>query len=257
MISYSFFDSVFFIPVYALLLILFAYLGNKLAKREKRIYGGERNYASQGLLQAFLIFLSLLYTFTLSGTANHFRDAKTLVAQEADAISEVYRWARQLDREDEIKFVKLLLEYSEFRSDYSQSFNRDRAIELQGKMWDFIISKEKDERYAFFTHKILEGLNTTTHLYWDKYYSDKDRVPLPVIMLIFLFSMIVTFFLGYTNENRRSHFAVNVLTFVSLNLLMMFTIREIDMLYHGMISVNPENIKDLVGFFKGVLESNK
>jgi len=91
MLSYSFFDSGFFIPVYALLLIIFAYLGNKLAKREHKIFGGERNYASQGLLQAFIIFLSLLYTFTLSGTANHFRDSKALVEQEADAIAEVYR----------------------------------------------------------------------------------------------------------------------------------------------------------------------
>ncbi len=257
MISYSFFDSVFFIPVYALVLIIFAYLGNKLAKLEIKIYGNERNYSSQGLLQAFIIFLSLLYTFTLSGTANHFRDAKSLIEKEADAISEVYRWGKQLDKEDEIKFVKMLLEYSEFRSDYSQNFNRDKAIILQGNLWEFVISKEKDERYTWFTHKILEGLNTTTHLYWDKYYSDKDRVPLPVIMLIFLFSMIVTFFLGYTNENKRTHFAVNVLTFVSLNLLMMFTIREIDLLYHGMISVNPENLKDLVGFFRNVLESTK
>jgi len=257
MITYGFFDSAFFIPVYVLLLIICAFLGNKLSKREKRIYGNERNYESQGLLQAFVIFLSLLYTFTLSGTANHFRDAKALVAQEADAISEVYRWGKQLDKEDELKFVKMLLEYSEFRADYSQSFDMEKAITLQSNMWDFTLLKEKDERYSWFSHKILEALNTTTHLYWDKYYSDKDRVPLPIIMLIFLFSMVVTFFLGYTNENRRSHFVVNVLTFVSLNLLMMFTIREIDMLYHGMISVNPENIKDLVGFFRNILETAK
>jgi hypothetical protein len=38
---------------------------------------------------------------------------------------------------------------------------------------------------------------------------------------------------------------------------MMIVIREIDILYHGLISVNPENIKDLVGFFKGVLNSLK
>ena len=257
MIFYGFFDSGFFIPVYALLLILVAYLGNKLAKREIKIYGGERNYASQGLLQAFVIFLSLLYTFTFAGSSNHFRDAKALVAQEADAISEVYRWGRQLDKEDERKFVKMLLEYSEFRADYSQSFDLSKAAKLQENLWDFAIEKEKDEKFAWYSHKILEGLNTTTHLYWDKYYSDKDRVPLAVIVLMFLFSMIVTFFLGYTNENRSAHFIVNVLTFVSLNLLMMFAIREIDMLYHGLISVNPENIKDLVGFFRGVLENTK
>ncbi len=255
MISYGFFDSIFFVPIYGTLLIISAYLGYKLAKKEEKIFGGERNYASQGLLQAFVIFLSLLYTFTFASSTNHFRDAKALVAQEADGISEVYRWAKQLDKEDQRKFVQMLLEYSEFRADYSQSYNRDRAIQLQGNMWDFIVLKEKDERYAWYAHKILEGLNTTTHLYWDKSYFDKDRVPLPAIMLIFVFSMIVTFFLGYTNENRRAHFAVNVLTFVSLNLLMMLVIREIDMLYHGLISINPENIKDLVGFFHGVLEN--
>lgn len=255
MLSYTFFDSVFFIPIYVILLIVCAFLGNKLSKREKRIYGAERNYESQGLLQAFIIFLSLLYTFTLTGAANHFRDAKALVAQEADAISEVYRWGKQLDKEDSRKFVEMLLEYSEFRSDYSLSSNRDKAMMLQGKMWEFIVSKEKEERYSYYSHKILEALNQTTHLYWDKYYSDKDRVPLPVIMLIFLFSMVVTFFLGYTNENKKSHFVMNVFTFVALNLLMMFTLRELDLLYHGLIAVNPENIKDLVGFFKGVLES--
>lgn len=257
MLSYGFFDSVFFIPVYVILLIFCAFFGNRLSKREKKIYGAERNYESQGLLQAFIIFLSLLYTFTLTGAANHFRDAKTLVAQEADAISEVYRWGKQLDKEDSRKFVEMLLEYSQFRSDYTLSSNKDKAMLLQGKMWDFIVLKEKEGRYSYYSNKILEALNVTTHLYWDKYYSDKDRIPMPVILLIFLFSMVVTFFLGYTNENRKSHFVMNVFTFVALNLLMMFTLRELDLLYHGLIAVNPENIKDLVGFFKNVLESYK
>ncbi len=257
MITYNFFDSTFFIPINALLLVLAAFLGNKLAKRENRLFGGERNYASQGLLQAFIIFLSLLYTFTFAGSANHFRDVKTLATQEADAISEVYRWAKHFDKADETEFVKILLEYTEFRADYPQSFDKNKAIMLQSKMWDFIIAKEKDEKYIWDTHKILEALNTTTHLYWDKYYADKDRVPFLVIMLIFLFSMIVTFFLGYTNENKRGHFAVNVLTFVSLNLLMMIAIRELDMLYHGLVSINPESMQDLVGFFRNVLETTK
>jgi len=257
MLSYGFFDSIFFIPVYVILLILCAFFGNKLSKREKKVYGSERNYESQGLLQAFIIFLSLLYTFTLTGAANHFRDAKSLVAQEADAISEVYRWGKQLEKDDQKIFVQMLLEYSEFRSDFSLSGNKDRAMVLQGKMWDFIVAKEKEGKYPYYSHKILEALNVTTHLYWDKYYSDKDRIPLPVILLIILFSMVVTFFLGYTNENRKSHFVANVFTFVSLNLLMMFTLRELDLLYHGLISVNPENIKDLVGFFKNVLQDTK
>lgn len=257
MLSYSFFDSGFFIPVYALLLIIFAYLGNNLAKREHKIFGGERNYASQGLLQAYIIFLSLLYTFTLSGTANHFRDAKTLVAQEADAIAEVYRWGKNFDKEDKVRFVKMLLEYTEYRADYTQSFDKNKATILQDNMWSFVMLKEKEEKYSWVSHKILEALSATTHLYWDKYYSDKDRVPLAVIMLIFLFSMVVTFFLGYTNENRRAHFAMNVITFVALNLLMMITIREIDMLYHGLVSVNPENIKDFVGFLRNALETTK
>lgn len=257
MLSYSFFDSGFFIPVYALLLIIFAYLGNNLAKREHKIFGGERNYASQGLLQAFIIFLSLLYTFTLSGTANHFRDSKALVEQEADAIAEVYRWGKNFEKEDKVRFVKMLLEYTEFRADYSKSFDKNKATMLQDNIWSFVMQKEKDEKYSWVTHKILEALSATTHLFWDKYYSDKDRVPLPVILLIFLFSMVVTFFLGYTNENRRAHFAVNVITFVSLNILMMMAIRELDLIYHGLISVNPENIKDLVGFFRNVLETTK
>lgn len=257
MFSYSFFDSAFFIPIYVILLIIFAFLGHRVAKREKKIFGGERNYESQGLLQAFIIFLSLLYTFTLTGASSHFRDSKVLVAQEADAIAEVYRWAKNFEKEDKLKFVKMLLEYTEYRADYTQSFDKNKATVLQDNMWTFIMAKEKDEKYSWTAHKTLEALSASTHLYWDKYYSDKDRVPLPVIMLIFLFSMIVTFFLGYTNQNRRAHFAVNVLTFVSLNILMMITIRELDLLYHGLISINPENIKDLVGFFRNVLESSK
>lgn len=257
MFSYGFFDSAFFLPIYALALIIFAFLGHKVSRKEKKMFGGERNYESQGLLQAFIIFLSLLYTFTLTGASAHFRDAKALVAQEADAISEVYRWAKQLEKDDQKQFIQMLLEYSEYRSDFSLSSDRDKAMMIQGKMWDFIVAKEKEGKYPYFSHKILEALNTTTHLYWDKYYSDKDRVPLPVIMLIFLFSMIVAFFLGYTNENRKAHFAINVLTFASLNLLMMTTIRELDRLYHGLITINPENIKDLVGFFKNVLQNLK
>jgi len=151
----------------------------------------------------------------------------------------------------------MLLEYTEFRADYSKSFDKNKATMLQDNIWSFVMQKEKDEKYSWVTHKILEALSATTHLFWDKYYSDKDRVPLPVILLIFLFSMVVTFFLGYTNENRRAHFAVNVITFVSLNILMMMAIRELDLIYHGLISVNPENIKDLVGFFRNVLETTK
>jgi hypothetical protein len=73
MLSYSFFDSGFFIPVYALLLIIFAYLGNILAKREHKVFGGERNYASQGLASGFYNFSFSAIHFYLIGNCKSFQ----------------------------------------------------------------------------------------------------------------------------------------------------------------------------------------
>jgi hypothetical protein len=46
-------------------------------------------------------------------------------------------------------FVKMLLEYTEFRADYTQSFDKNKAGKLQDNMWTFVMAKEKDEKYSW------------------------------------------------------------------------------------------------------------
>ena len=257
MFNYTNFDSVLFIPVYGILLLLMAYLGNLLAKKERKMYEGFRDYKVEGLLVSFVTLLSLLYAFVFSGAATHYRDAQLLTRQETDELASVHRWSNHFDVQERKDFQKLLMEYVEFRADFNNVRNKEKTSELQDGLWNYLMKMENDPRQNLTAVKMLTSLDTAIHLYWDKYYVLKDRIPLPSIVLLFIASLLITFFVGYANENRDSHFSVNIFIFVSLNLIIMITIRELDMLHQGLIQVSRESLIDFAKLLRQMYETGK
>lgn len=257
MFNYVSFDSVYFIPVYGILILLMAYLGNLLAKKERRMYDGFRDYKVEGLLQSFVTLLSLLYAFVFAGAATHYRDAQLLTRQETDELASIHRWSNHFEYEDRRNFQKLLTEYTEFRADFANNNNTVKTSELQDELWRFLMEKEKDPKYFMYANKMITTLDTAIHLYWDKYYVRRDRIPLPEIVLLFISSLLITFFVGYANENRDSHFSVNIFIFVSLNIIIMITIRELDMLHQGLVQVSRESLIDFARLIRQIYDSGK
>lgn len=257
MFNYSNFDSDFFIPVYGILLLLMAYLGNLLAKKERKLYEGFRDYKVEGLLMSFVTLLSLLYAFVFSGAANHYRDTQIFIRQEADEIATIHRWSTYFPEKERKQFQKILVEYTEFRADFSKRDDKDKASEYFDTMWKFLMERVNHPQHAVASQTMLKSLDNVIHYYWDKYYLRKDRIPLPEIVLLFIASLLITFFIGYANENRGSHFSVNIFIFVSLNLIIMITIRELDMLHQGLVQVSRESIVDLSKLLRQIYNSGK
>jgi len=256
-ITYHFFDSGFFIPVYSLLLILTAVAGNLLAKREKKIFGGVRGYNADALLISFVVLLSLLYSFTFSHVAFHYREAKLFVSKESDMGAGLFRWSNHFKYDEKRKFQLMLTEYFEIRADMEKSIDSVLINKSHNDMWNFLMEKEKLEVNNAVTLKMLNQLENEIQIYWNQYYGEKDRLPMPVIMLIFTASILITFFVGYSNLNTTSHFTINLFIFVSLNMIIMFTIRELDLLHKGLIEINRDNIVELAKAMRSMYETGK
>lgn len=226
-------------------------------KERKEFLEEKREYNADALLIAFVTLLSLLYSFTFSGVASHYRDAQALTTKEADMGSELSRWSRHFDDVERRKFQLMLTEYFEIRTDIAKSRDTALVTKYHDNLWMFLMDKEKKETDNDAAIKMLTDLESSIHFYWTQYYAEKDRLPLPIIVMIFSASMLITFFVGYSNLNSDSHFTVNLFIFISLNMIIMITIRELDMMYQGLIMLNRENISEIARSMRELYNSGK
>ncbi len=246
-------NSVWLVPLYAVLMTATVLLGRRLARKEEQDLGAPRQCRvgpferSVGTMLAFLIG----FAFAISG--GDFREAQATLHRESDAIAEAYRWSHLLtetDRhwlQDNLRaYTDLLLRRDAHSRRGPETETVDREIRSrQAKLWEELTARRSGATERASYDACLRAVNQFIQAYDLGYYLDRRRLPDVMVLFILGATLILGFLVGYTSELQGRHFAVMATLFVVFITATVYLIWEVDRPSEGFITTGRQNLIDL------------
>lgn len=213
-----------------------AFIG-ALARRHRekaRTRDGEQGDDSRDgyVVSAVLGLLALLLGFTFSLAVDRYETRRTLVLQEANAISTSYLYAQLLEEPHRSHLSGILLAYTENRvalghSDASRSEpllarNDARLFEL----WTATAAAFDSVRDTAFSNSVPQVISQVADLDTARKAARHARVPTVVFVVLLIYVIVTAGMLGYVRAASRRVVAVGLL--FALKVMSLMLILDID-----------------------------
>ena len=240
----TFFESAWFLPVFCLMLLLHFELGYRLALGQKT----SPLYRGRPIESAIIGLLSLLLGFTFNQAGQSYRERLSLVHEESDTVSQVYRVTELLPKAERKALRTLLVEYLEAKSG---DLSDREAIRLQGRIFGYVLEiNHRDLVSEQVGLAILQSVNRMIQLHFRGVYSRQERVPIAVMALLVMGSWSISVMVGFASGVNERRSWVIPLVFFFLITCTLATIRDLDDPYGGWIRVDFSNLQDLLQILK-------
>jgi len=247
----SFFESVWFTTIYPLLLLLSIAGGYILARSQ---YLKKQVWKPSGTENAIIGFYSLLLSFALLSSGNAHKERTNLVHQHADALSAIYRESELSSdsvtgviRESLVAILTTKLESINQKAKDEDIVSDTKTDSLYGKLHSDIkqmarlkvITPEENRFY-------IDKLNVAIALDYHIQYSELERTPITIMILLIGGSFLIGILIGFTNGfNEEHHFLIPFIFFV-LTSLTVISIRDLDNPTVGWIRPSYKNYENML-----------
>lgn len=211
---------------------------------------GGRSHVT-GLQSALLGLLALLLGFTFAMAVNRYDLRKSLVIEEANAISKVY-WRSQLAPEPQrTELARLLRDYvgarvklHEIGEDPAQLAAQDAVTEkLEQDIWARAALLQGQAGGAASTGTLfIQAINDMIDVHEKRRVALENHVPEAVLNLLFVVSVGAIGFIAYASglSGRRRY--VSTVIFAILIAFVLTFIRDIDQPQAGLVTVGQESM---------------
>jgi len=205
------------------------------------------------VLGAILTLLALLLGFTYAMSQARFETRRQLVVEEANAIGTTYLRAKALPDPPSSEIQELLRQYAALRveiisikDDVPQRIHEvdTRSKHLHSLIWEHAIALARQTPNPI-TSIFVQSLNEMIDLHAKRLAAYRNRVPLPIYLVLFLVSIIVLFLLGYYFGRGGRKSRILPLVVVLLVGLVMWLILDLDHPKRGTIRASQESLIDL------------
>jgi hypothetical protein len=249
-------DSNWFPLIYLLVLICMVIAGIGLS-RKLRIEESE-DWKSNGLLNAIIGFFSLLLAFTLSSSSNSNKARISFIQQHRGAIANLYRQSFLFDdslrrsvKEYTINAIEIKLSAIHINS--TQSI---RELYRKSELFNITYLRSMSElaRASSQSHtgarSITDEMSKIIDLDAKVHYSNQERTPAVVMLLLTIGSWTIGFLMGMTSVLFRKRYYLGPIIFTVLTSLTVLIIQDMDNPHHGVVRP-PYNIyQDLLDEIK-------
>jgi hypothetical protein len=234
-------DSNWFPLIYLLVLICMVITGIALS-RKLRIEESE-DWKSNGLLNAIIGFFSLLLAFTLSSSSDSNKERINFIQQHRGAIANLYRQSFLFDdslrrsvKEYAINAIEIKLSAIHINS--TQSI---RELYRKSELFNITYLRSMSElaRTNSQSHtgarSITDEMSKIIDLDAKVHYSNQERTPAVVMLLLTIGSWTIGFLMGMTSVLFRKRYYLGPIIFTVLTSLTVLIIQDMDNPHHGVV----------------------
>lgn len=219
-----------FVVIFFSLMLLFVILGQHLGKKKPPT-------AVLGITEgAVFTLMALLVAFTFSSAGERYDHRRTLIIDEANAISTAYLRLSVLQRSDQLIIKKDFLDYVACRLAIYQALpdikkaakEQRRQKEIQTKLWADAVTASERAGAAMIPMLILPAINTmfdiastrAAYTYFHPHY-----MIFVLLMLVALLSALLT---GYTMAGKEMWGSLHVMIFVFITAITVYVIIDLE-----------------------------
>jgi hypothetical protein len=194
------------LPILYLLLIVLiagtAEIGHRVGLRLRR---SDLDHPDLGTLTgAVLGLLALLLAFSFSIALSRFDVRRTMVLEEANAISSTANFALMLPEPAQGPILSLLRDYVAVRASFGIPADReklqrdlDRSLDLQGQLWQKAVAVTSAAPQSLPAYRFVASLNEMNNIHERRITALRYHVPVPVLLMLIAVSIVSMGFAGY------------------------------------------------------------
>ena len=247
-----FFESPWFTIVYSLLLLLSIAGGYVLARSQ--YLKKQKAWKPSGTENAIIGFYSLLLSFALLSSGNANKERTNLIHQHADALGAIYRESKLssdsvtgIVRERLVAILTTKLALANQKVSDEEIVSDTKTDSLYDQLHSDIKQMARlrvitPEENRFYTDKI----NAAIALDYRIQYSELERTPITIMILLIGGSFLIGVLIGFTNGfNEEHHFLIPIIFFV-LTSLTVISIRDLDNPTVGWIRPSYTNYENML-----------
>jgi hypothetical protein len=203
------------------------------------------------LTGAALGLLALLLSFSFSIALSRFDARRTMVLEEANAISSTANFALMLPQPGQGAILALLRDYAAVRIDLGIPFGQSklqqdtsRSLEFQAQLWRQAVAITDAAPQSLPAYRFVASLNEMNNIHERRITALRYHVPAPVVLMLMIVAIVAMGFAGYnagiTGARRLlPHLVMSVTAAVLIVLVI-----DLDSPNHGLIQVPVQALVD-------------
>lgn len=237
-------DTGFFSFLFPVLLLLAVTTGFYWARKKNKIQ------KTTGVEGGVISFFALLVSFTLASAGSSMKERLSLVHQQADGISQLYRQSviapdsiRSFIHSFLIRHIDIQLENGKI----SEQGN-DRMMDKIGRNNAMFLEQIKEKR---LTENTLSSFNLMTSNTYKLIYSYEERIPRIIMVLLILSSLMIGSLVGYLNGASEERHYLGPIIYIVLVVLTIQAIRDLDNPNSGSVKPSYDNLREVKEMIQG------
>lgn len=236
-------DTSVIILILFLFMLASIWIGYKMAYKKPEI-----NSMATELISPLLGLLALLMAFTFGMSNSRYDDRKSNLIDEANCIGTAILRADIYPDSLKNEFKKDFNVYLSSRKDFYTLENDEAKINASlkqtatasNKLWSRASFYAKDKNYFIQSNMMLPALNDMFDSTAKSNITYISKVPESIIYLLFLFSIIISFYIGYKSGLEKKIELNFILGFCALICVVIFITLDLDRSRRGLINLNTE-----------------
>lgn len=231
--------------VFSVLLLIAHEIGVRLRRHIGRKREGATTHEEIGgnYLGSSLGLLALLVGFSFGMAVDRYNSRRSLVSEEANAISTTWRRVQALEEPDRTKLTHSLLPYAEAREAFSQAKTAGqlraaevRTDKLQAEFWTSIAGAANKDPPA---RAVLDAANNMFNMAATRRAAVEAVIPRAILGALLLYALIASVLMGYSHPPNRRSLPVSIIQFVLLSLAFSMII-DLDRPRTGLVEVDQQ-----------------
>lgn len=205
------------------------------------------------ILAGVLTLLALLLGFTYSMSDARFETRRQLVVEEANSIGTTYLRAKTLPEPHSSEVQALLRQYTALRvktasmtaatpEKIREADNRTKQI--HSLLWSHAVAAAKESPTPI-TAIFLVSLNEMIDLHTTRLAAFRNRVPLPIYVVLFVVSAVAMWLAGFCFGSSAKRVRILTTTLVLLVVSVVWLILDLDQPTRGAIKTSQQSLTDL------------
>jgi hypothetical protein len=236
-------------PATILLIAGAATLGNRIGRRPREARNGSADIGT--LTGAALGLLALLLGFNFSIALSRYDARRTMVLEEANAISSTANFALMLPEPAQGAALRLLRDYADVRIGLGVPFDpakldRDitRSLELQTQLWQQAVAVTAAAPQSLPAYRFVLSLNEMNNIHERRLTALRYHVPVPVMFVLIGMAMVAMGFTGYHSGVTGTRRPVATLIMSLMVAMVIMLVVDLDRPSHGTIHVPVQALVD-------------
>jgi hypothetical protein len=234
----------------AVLILISSELGWRLGNYRRRLPEHEREAPIGAVIGAMLGLLAFLLAFTFGMAASRYDDRKSLVLEEANAISTAYLRAEMLAEPARSEIRKLLRTYAEMRVEGVTALMvpemRVKTTAIHKQLWTLTVATTAANPESELGGLFVDSLNTVIDLDETRVTAGRNRIPDSIWVVLFSIAVLTMAAMGYqfglTGERSWPVTVLLALVFTAVIVL----IADLDRPQVGFLQVSQQALVDLI-----------